>query len=663
MEKWKKRAVDLVCALAFGGRADQSVVPYYPQKLCVGGAEERFFRRSSPERHGISSKRIYNLLTELEAERRADVHSLMILCDGEVISECSSHGYRTDGWQVSHSMAKTVTGMLVGMACDHGLISPETRLVEIFPEIPYSDKRFPLINIHHLLSMSSGVEFAELGVVTDSDWTATFFSSAVRFIPGSKFAYNSMNSYILARVIERAWGRPFGSVAQERFFAPLGIGNYFWELSPEGTEKGGFGLYMSPESWAKVGWMLMSGGVFLGRRLLSEHWCSLSTETKMTVPERNGGFNYAYHMWCSGSGGEILFNGMLGQNVWICPENSIIAVMTGGNNELFQASPALEILRKHLRDPFGDELCFSDISTLRRREAAFFGARRFVRGCEPGSGLLCLVGLRPKYAFDSAWNGLLGRYDFCENNLSLVPLLIRGMQNNLSSCLSWVGFRREGDGLWLDYSENGQKSSLAIGLYGYESNLVDIRGEKYAVMAMGEAAFSERGEREYRIELVFSETASRRFLSIKQPSFDRIELTMSESPNQKIMEDYATKEASGNQVLAFVMDLLERRLGDRTLSDGIKRAFAPTLIGARVGCDSFESILESERARIAEQLRGARHIRALVDKFFTEADTTELKGGRSPKGKGDTTEEKEGVEKRKNPIESMMERINEIYGK
>ena len=70
MEKWKKRAVDFISALAFGGRSNPSVVPYYPQKTRIGEGEERLFRRGNPERHGISSKRIYSARTLSRLENK-----------------------------------------------------------------------------------------------------------------------------------------------------------------------------------------------------------------------------------------------------------------------------------------------------------------------------------------------------------------------------------------------------------------------------------------------------------------------------------------------------------------------------------------------------------------------------------------------------------------
>ena len=92
MEKWKKRAINLLTSIAFGGGESNTVVPYYPQKNKINGSEEKSIPRSVPEAHGISSRRIYNMLCELEGEGRANIHNIMVLAGGEVISECSRPG-------------------------------------------------------------------------------------------------------------------------------------------------------------------------------------------------------------------------------------------------------------------------------------------------------------------------------------------------------------------------------------------------------------------------------------------------------------------------------------------------------------------------------------------------------------------------------------------
>ena len=618
MERWRMRAVDLLTSLAFGSRGEVAVVPYYPQKIEISGKEDKYFKRTVPEKRGISSRRLYNMLCELEGERRANVHSLMVLCGKEVICECSADGYDVNAWHISHSMSKTVLGMVVGRLVDDGVIKLDMKLAEIFPEIPYKDRRFSAITVEHLLAMTSGVDFAEAGVITENDWTYTFFSSPVRFSPGTKFAYNSMNSYILARICERLTGESFGELVRGFIFAPLGIKNYLWEKGPEGTEKGGWGLYLSPESWAKLGVMLASGGLFEGKRILSEEWVRKSSTVKAISPEINGNFNYGYHVWVGRDNDEILFNGMLGQNVWICPKNDIVVVITSGNNELFQASAALEIIRKHLGGDMLDRTNGRDIDLLHDKCSVFFESRRWVTPREKGRGLLYWLGLKPRISFDKSWDPLLADYQIAENNVGLLPLLVRGMQNNLNTVIEKIRLFRDGNRLGVEVIESGESYTFYLGFYGYEENVIAFRGEKYVLRAMGEVLSDRYGNLEYRMELVFSETASVRHIRLKRVDKGRLIIELSESPNQRIAENYLEMYSESSGIVAFVKDMLERRLGEGELANIIKRVFNPTLVGADISIPECESIIKEENNKVKEESGTVKIIRALVDRFFKE---------------------------------------------
>ena len=619
MEKWKRRSIDLLTALVFGGREKLSVVPYYPQKTRISGKENKHFRRTIPEKKGISSRRLYNMLCELESERRANIHGLMVLSGAEVICECYTPGYDGDTWHIAHSMSKTVCGMIIGRLYDEGKIRPDRPICEIFPEIQYKDKRFPLITVEHLLSMTSGVEFAETGSVTESNWTEAFFASPIKFSPGERFAYNSMNTYILARAAERVSGKAFRELAEEYIFAPLGIENYLWEVGPENTEKAGWGLYMTSESWAKLGVMFLSGGDFEGKRILSPEWVSLSSTVKAITPEKNGGFNYSYQTWVGRESDELLFSGMFGQNVWICPKNNIVVVMSGGNNELFAASPALEIVRKYLGGRISDKLNFRDAALLARKQDSFFEHRRWVRPLEEGSGLLCWLGLRKQRPFDDEWNGILGRYLFAGNSVGMLPLIVRAMQNNLSSNLQEISLWADGDELYLKFCESGEDYTIPIGLYNYRESKISIRGERYLVRAVGEACDAPCG-REYRIELVFPETASVRRLVIKRTEKGKITLQMSETPGDRVATEYLKECSGGGGTLSFVIDLIERRFGKGVVDKTIRKTFNPTLVGADASVSGYESLVRTEEEKNSAEQSGARFIRSIVERFFREND-------------------------------------------
>ena len=618
LEKWKKRSIELLSSLAFGSDGTPSVVPYYPQKTRISGVEERFFRRSTPERHGISSKRIYSMLSELESEARSNIHNLMVIAGGEVIAECSRDGYGVNIAHLSHSMSKTVCGMIVGIVVGDGLLDTDDRLVDIFPEIAYRDKRFAEITVEHLLNMTSGVDFNEAGSITESKWTEAFFASTLHFAPGAKFAYNSMNSYVLARVVERVSKRAFGDIAAERFFAPLGIKNYFWEKSPEGTEKGGWGLYMSAESWAKVGYMLLSDGKFLDRRILTYEWMEKSLNTSVATSYISCDFDYGYQIWRSRSGEEYLFNGMLGQNVWICPKNDIIAVITGGNNELFQDSPSLNIIRRYLGSQIDDELSRADYRILKEKQTEFFDCRRFVRPRKRKQGFFYWLGIRQSESFDALWNSALGEYRFGINNVGMLPLVVRAMQNNLDSRLESLSLFCRDNQLYLSFTESGREHTLAVGLYEYRSGVLDFRGEKYVVRCMGEALVGADGEREYRIEMIFPELPNTRMLRITHPQNDRIFIEFFEIPNDKIAENLLTRLSEINSVTSILIDMLERRFGEGIVARTLKKAFCPTLTGADVGCKECEKIVAEETRRAKNDSRAVKLIKAVVDRFFKD---------------------------------------------
>ena len=618
MEKWKKRSVSLLASLAFGSDTSPSVVPYYPQKTEISSVERKYFNRSKPERHGICSKRLYSMLCELEMEERANILTLTALADSEVITEAARPGYDAGLWRLSHSMSKTVTGMAIGLLFDEGRVNLSDRLVDIFPEIEYKDKDFPLITVHHLLSMTAGVEFGEAGSVTECGWMSAFFASAVKFVPGSDFLYNSMNSYVLAMIVKRISGENLTDYLRLRLFYPLGISNLFWEIGPEGVEKGGWGLYLSVESWAKLGTLILGRGVFDGERILSEKWIGLSTQKQADAPEIDGDFNYAYQMWVSRDGDELLFSGMLGQNVWICPKNRIVVVITSANNEIFQDSPALEIIRRHLGADIRDrELDRRDSRLLRDKEAHFFEHRCWAIPPKARRGLFYRLGVRHRYEYDRRWDDVVGEYVFARNNVGILPLIVRGMQNNLNSTLERVKFTVSDTGLVFSFVESGIGYDVDVGFYEYKESVADFRGEKYILCALGEAREHHNGSVEYRIEILFPELPNSRTIRIFNLTRDSISIEFTETPNSRIADAFINRAASYSAI-GTGLDLLERRFGDGFITRRIEDAFAPVLVGARCTSAKFEEIIAAENAKADERIRAVRLMRAFINRFFSE---------------------------------------------
>lgn len=611
--RWKKKAVELVTGLAFTNKKYPAVIPYVPAKTAVSGIETKYFNRTTPERRGISSERIYKMLSALEEEPRANLHNLLIIKDGEVISECSHPGYDVNIRHLAHSMSKTLTGMAIGILVDEKVLDLDRRITDIFPEYEYTDKRFADMTVRHLMTMSSGVPFSEVGSVTESEWTRAFFESRLNFTPGSTFAYNSMNSYILAKTVVRLSGMSLMDFIGERIFRPLGIRNAFWEVGPEGVEKGGWGVYLSAESWAKLGVMMLNFGSFEGRRILSEKWVGESITTQIKVSETAGDFNYGYQLWVHRENGQFLFNGMLGQNVWICPKNNIVVVANCENNELFQKSAVLDIIQRYLGESItGEAYSRGALALLRDKEKHFFEKRHWIRPKPVKKGITYRLGLRRRTPFDSRWSRLLGTYTFAPNNQGILPLFIRAMQNNYSGGIESVTFEREGEHLFFTSHEGDTDYRLEVGIYDFKNTVLNFNGEKYIVRAVGEATEDEDRHPIFKLELIFPEMPNSRKMQFSFGENGRLIFRMTENPNERIAEPLIESIYTTNPKFAFAVKMLERRLGDRFIIRKLQGLFSPTLIGANTKAEEYSDIVANERARAEEADRATEAISRLI---------------------------------------------------
>lgn len=611
--KWKMKAVELIIGLAFTNKPNPSVVPYSPSKTEISEYEAKHFHRTTPERRGVSSKRIYDMLSAIEENEAANVHNIMILKDGEVISECSHPGYDINIRHLSHSMSKTLTGMAIGLLICDGALSLKTRLVDIFPEYKYTDKRFESITVHTLLNMTTGNPFSEAGVVTENEWTRAFFESRLSFAPGSDFAYNSMNSYILARIAVRISGMSLESLIESRIFSPMGIKNFFFEVGPEGVEKGGWGVHLSAESWAKLGVMMLSGGVFEGKRILPRAWVAKSTSTQMKVPESVGDYNYGYQLWVHRKSNSFLFNGMLGQNVWVCPRNNIVVAVSCENNELFQKSAVLEIIERYLSGNISSDPYYRNALTiLREKESNFFKSRMWITPKPEKKGLTYKLGLRSRTPFDNNFSKILGTYTFTQNNQGILPVFIRAMQNNFTGGIESITFERQGERLFFISREGGVNYRLEVGIYGFRTTVLNFNGEKYIVRTLGEAYLNEDGHHVYKLYLVFPEMPNSRSIKFTFGEDGRMLMKMSENPNEKIAEPLIEGIYATNPKFAFAVKMLERRLGDRFINRKLEWVFAPVLIGAGTHSKKYTDILADEKARAEEAKRSTGAISALI---------------------------------------------------
>lgn len=624
MENYKKRTVNLISNLLLEYKESPAVVPHYPQKTVLMQRDRQTLPHGTPEAHGISSAAITRLLRALENEPRANIHSIVVVKDGVVIAEASAPEYSATLPHLSHSMSKTVTGMLISSLIDRGELTLNTRITDLFPEITPKDERFYNLTVAHLLTMSSGVVFAEVGSVSETEWTRGYFESEMAFTPGEEFLYNSMNSYILMHAADRIARKKHGTNAEallrERIFRPMGISNWFWEKSPEGIPKGGWGLYLSAESWARLGIMMMQDGRFGGKRILSEESVRRATSTGISVPPEVSPYDYGHQLWVERTGDGFLFNGMLGQNVWVCPKRSLVVVMTAGSCELFQGSPAVALVREAL-DPKVQSVTHrkrSDERSLEEKCKYFFAFREWITLHAPLRGLPYLLGIKNRTPFDKMLLPLVGKYLFPSNNLGILPIFVSVMQNNYGGGIRSFEFTHRGALLHLRCELGVGTAEIDLGLYSYAESIIDLCGERYLVRAAASAEADGEGGTVYKLEFIFPEMPNVRRATMSLSVNGRLHIRLSEVPDEQISTDLLCTAKMTSPRLSSLFSVLERTLGHDYLSKRLGELFTPEIMAISTAAPDLEAALEEENERIAARVSSSRLVRSLLSRFSAE---------------------------------------------
>ena len=513
------------------GKTDFGQIAYTPSKTrLLSPAKESFFPKASPRRAGVDGNRLNDFIRAVSHNGKEDLHSLIVLSGGKCVFEAAKDGYDTAMPHATFSLCKTLTGLAIGMLVSDGKLTLSDTAISFFPE--YKGKLFQskakALRISHLLEMSTSIVFNEAGAVTEESFTKSYFTSSTKATPGSVFAYNSMNSYILSAIVGRVSGKPLCEFLHERLFAPMDITNYFWEKSAEGIEKGGWGLYLSPRSMAKIGQLFLQRGVWDGKQLVSAAWISEMTAKHMAVPDEVGEFDYGYHIWRHKKDGSLLLNGMLGQNVWVAPDRDLVVAFTAGDNCMFQDAEALVCAMRSFRKKMrGRDSCRA--KRERRLLKKRFGESASYTPPHPSE--------EARDAEKRLLPSLLHRFALSKNNSGLLPLITMLTQNLPVKGVNALAITRgsKKDTLILSLTEEDVTYRIPMGNCAFLPTALSVRGERYRVCAAYSFGKDELRRPFFKVEIRFPALAStRRFLF--RETGEGLILTFSENPGYTFVE-------------------------------------------------------------------------------------------------------------------------------
>lgn len=358
----------------------------------AGFSSERLQRIDDGIQRHMDAKRLSGAVTLVARKGKVVHYKAHGLADVEAMRPM-----RRDTIFQMASSTKPVAGVAVMLLIEEGKINlndpaskfiPEfkTMKVAVQPEGATEVRLVPAnreITIRDLMTHTSGLGSGGLGSrqaaqgilfpgqpnETLSSYVARLATVPLDFQPGALWRYSGLAGIdVLSRVVEVASGQSFDQFLRERIFEPLGMKDTFFVLPsdrqerrakvyqarPTGLEPNAFvlrfpdtyfsgagGLFSTAEDYFRFGQMLVNGGTYNGKRLLSPRSVELLSSNHVgdMFPGQLGrpkgmGFGLTVEVVQDSaqagtyrSKGSFGWDGAFGTHFWVDPQEDLVAVL------------------------------------------------------------------------------------------------------------------------------------------------------------------------------------------------------------------------------------------------------------------------------------------------------------------------------------------------
>jgi CubicO group peptidase (beta-lactamase class C family) len=269
-------------------------------------------------------------------EEYGEITSLVVARDGEIEVEQYADGDPAL-LRNTRSCTKTVLGMLVGIAIEHGFIAGvETTVASLLPgRVPqlYPDSRKAEITVRDLLTMSSCLECDDWNeysagneerMYLREDWTQFALDLPLRGDRG--FSYCTAGVVLLGMALTAALGESLASFASRELFPAAGVSDFDWPQTPLGEFHSAGGLALTSRGLLGLGRLYLAGG----GGVVPKSWVEESTTPRVRIDERT---EYGYLWWLRDFAGHPCWymTGTGGNRVHVFPDLELVAVITTTN--------------------------------------------------------------------------------------------------------------------------------------------------------------------------------------------------------------------------------------------------------------------------------------------------------------------------------------------
>jgi CubicO group peptidase (beta-lactamase class C family) len=324
------------------------------------------WRTAMPNQQGMDPQVLDDLDTQVP-ERYPQVRSLLVVRHGYLVYERYWHGFDAADGQELHSITKSITSALVGIAVgDHKLKSLDQTVGELLaPHLPkHPDPRLRKVTVRQLLTMTGGLPGDDQPTGGDvrlsqrlfrsRDWVGHILGRPLATTPGSSFAYSNASSHLLSAIVADASGQPTLAVARAKLFGPLGIDSdhafqpravkpptpaqvrayqqaaVAWPRDPQGYHFGFGETKLPARDLAKFGYLYLNGGRWDGTQVVPADYVRASTQPHVELSRLGPGGGYGYQWWTKSMNLHASFVavGIGGQRILVIPDLDLVVVIT-----------------------------------------------------------------------------------------------------------------------------------------------------------------------------------------------------------------------------------------------------------------------------------------------------------------------------------------------
>jgi CubicO group peptidase (beta-lactamase class C family) len=236
----------------------------------------RFIQATGLPQYQKLSTDLDNMLKE------TNTNAFVVIKNDSVIYESYAPNVTANTLHPSFSVAKSYIGTLIGIAVDKGFISSTNDLViKYLPKLAKNDEHFARLTIQHVLDMKSGFDFDEDSQSPFSTIAKLYYGTAIKHQlaklkfkkePGQSFEYQSINTQILAAILESVTGEKVATLLSKYLWEPLGNESAaLWSTDAHQTAKAFCCLNATALDFAKLGrlylkkWELARQAIVVGK--------------------------------------------------------------------------------------------------------------------------------------------------------------------------------------------------------------------------------------------------------------------------------------------------------------------------------------------------------------------------------------------------------------